>query len=96
MLHVLFVGLIAGAVAGLIVRGKGFGCLLNIIVGVAGAWFGHWLLDELGIFIYSGNGSHRGSYLACVAGFNPEDCQFMVSQTYEQYDKKTEKNMFLS
>ncbi len=54
MLYVLFVGLIAGAIAGLIVRGKGFGCLLNIIVGVAGAWFGHWLINELGIFIYEG------------------------------------------
>lgn len=54
MLYVLFIGLIAGAIAGLIVRGEGFGCLLNIIVGVAGAWFGHWLLPKLGIFIYSG------------------------------------------
>jgi uncharacterized membrane protein YeaQ/YmgE (transglycosylase-associated protein family) len=65
MLYVLFVGLIAGAVAGLLVRGKGFGCLLNIIVGVAGAWFGHWLLDELGIFIYSG---FWGSLLTAVIG----------------------------
>ena len=47
MLYVLFIGLIAGAIAGLIVRGEGFGCLLNIIVGIAGAWIGHWLLPKL-------------------------------------------------
>jgi uncharacterized membrane protein YeaQ/YmgE (transglycosylase-associated protein family) len=27
---------------------------LNIIVGIAGAWFGNWLLHELGIFVNSG------------------------------------------
>ncbi len=65
MLYVLFVGLIAGAIAGLIVHGRGLGCLLNIIVGVAGAWFGHWLLNELGIFVYSG---FWGNLLTAVIG----------------------------
>ncbi len=65
MLYVLFVGLIAGAIAGLIVRGKGFGCLLNIIVGVAGAWFGHLLINELGIFVHSG---FWGNLLTAVIG----------------------------
>ena len=32
MLYVLLVGLAAGAIAGLLVRGKGYGCLLNIII----------------------------------------------------------------
>ncbi|WP_372947082.1 GlsB/YeaQ/YmgE family stress response membrane protein [Mariniphaga sp.] len=54
MLYVLLIGLVAGAIAGLIIRGKGYGCVLNIIVGIAGAWFGNWLLHELGIFVNSG------------------------------------------
>jgi len=54
MLYVLLIGLIAGALAGLIVRGKGYGCFVNIIVGIAGAWFGNWLLHKLGIFVNSG------------------------------------------
>jgi uncharacterized membrane protein YeaQ/YmgE (transglycosylase-associated protein family) len=54
MLYVLLIGLIAGAIAGLIVRGKGYGCLLNIVVGIAGAWIGNWLLHKLGIFVNSG------------------------------------------
>ena len=65
MLYVLFIGLIAGAIAGLIVRGEGFGCLLNIIVGIAGAWIGHWMLPELGIFIYGG---FWGNLLTAVIG----------------------------
>ena len=65
MLYVLFIGLIAGAIAGLIVRGEGFGCLLNIIVGVAGAWFGYWLLPKLGIHIYDG---FWGNLLTAVIG----------------------------
>lgn len=65
MLYILFVGLIAGAIAGLIVHGRGFGCLLNIIVGVAGAWLGSWLLNELGIFIYGG---FWGNLLTAVIG----------------------------
>ncbi|RIH66986.1 GlsB/YeaQ/YmgE family stress response membrane protein [Mariniphaga sediminis] len=65
MLYVLLVGLVAGALAGLIVRGKGYGCLLNIIVGVIGAWFGNWLLHEFGIFIESGL---MGNLLTAVIG----------------------------
>ena len=36
----LVVGLIAGALAGRVVRGRGFGCLVDIVVGVAGAFIG--------------------------------------------------------
>lgn len=36
----IIVGLIAGSVAGRIMRGGGFGCLLNILIGIAGAILG--------------------------------------------------------
>lgn len=65
MLYVLLIGLVAGAIAGLIIRGKGYGCLLNIIVGIAGAWFGNWLLHELGIFVNSG---FLGTLITAVIG----------------------------
>ncbi len=65
MLYGLLIGLIAGAVAGFLVRGKGFGCLLNILVGIAGAWFGTWLLPELGINILGG---FWGNLLTAVIG----------------------------
>jgi len=54
MLYVLLIGLLAGAIAGLLVRGKGYGCLLNIVIGVIGAVIGNWLLRELDIYVMSG------------------------------------------
>lgn len=36
----LIVGLIAGAVAGILVRGRGYGCLVDVIVGIIGAFIG--------------------------------------------------------
>jgi uncharacterized membrane protein YeaQ/YmgE (transglycosylase-associated protein family) len=39
----IIVGLIAGWLAGLIVKGGGFGCIGDIIVGVVGGLLGGWL-----------------------------------------------------
>ena len=49
LLVILFVGLIAGWLAGQIVRGAGFGVLGDIVVGFIGAFIGNWLLPRLGI-----------------------------------------------
>jgi uncharacterized membrane protein YeaQ/YmgE (transglycosylase-associated protein family) len=40
----LLIGLIAGAIAGRVVRGRGYGCLVDILVGIAGAFIGGALL----------------------------------------------------
>ena len=39
----IVVGLIAGWLAGLVVKGGGFGCVGDIIVGVIGGLLGGWL-----------------------------------------------------
>ncbi len=54
MLIWIIVGAIAGWLAGLIVRGFGFGLLGNIIVGILGAILGGWLLGELGVVFTTG------------------------------------------
>ena len=54
MLYVLLIGLAAGGIAGLLMRGKGYGCLLNIVIGIIGAYIGNWLLPEMGIYIGHG------------------------------------------
>jgi uncharacterized membrane protein YeaQ/YmgE (transglycosylase-associated protein family) len=46
----IVIGLIAGWIAGLISRGRGFGCLGNIILGLIGAVLGGWIFSKLGIF----------------------------------------------
>ncbi len=50
----LVVGAIAGWLAGLLVRGAGFGLIGDIIVGIIGALIAGWLLPRLGIFIGGG------------------------------------------
>ena len=50
----LIVGAVAGWLAGLIVRGFGFGLIGNIIVGIIGAFIAGWLLPRLGIHIGRG------------------------------------------
>lgn len=48
----LLVGAIAGWLAGLVMKGRGFGLLGNIIIGILGAFFGSWLFGSvLGIAI---------------------------------------------
>ncbi len=49
----IFIGLIAGALAGRVVRGKGYGCLVDIFLGIVGSLIGGALL---GGFIHGGVG----------------------------------------
>jgi uncharacterized membrane protein YeaQ/YmgE (transglycosylase-associated protein family) len=51
---ILFVGLIAGWLAGKIVRGTGFGIIGDILVGIAGALIASFLFPKLGIHIGTG------------------------------------------
>jgi uncharacterized membrane protein YeaQ/YmgE (transglycosylase-associated protein family) len=46
----LVVGGIAGWIAGLIMKGRGFGIGGDIVIGIIGAALGSWLLGKLGIF----------------------------------------------
>ena len=45
----LLIGLIAGWLAGMVVKGGGFGVIGDMIVGVIGAFLGGWLFGVLGI-----------------------------------------------
>ena len=54
LLVILFVGLVAGWLAGKIVRGTGFGILGDIVVGILGALIATWLFPKLGIRLGSG------------------------------------------
>ena len=50
----LIVGAIAGWLAGMVVKGGGFGLIGDIVVGIIGAVIAGWLLPRLGIVIGSG------------------------------------------
>ena len=51
LIIILVVGLVAGWLAGHIVRGTGLGFIGDIIVGIAGAFIGDWLLPRLNIHL---------------------------------------------
>jgi uncharacterized membrane protein YeaQ/YmgE (transglycosylase-associated protein family) len=51
LIVILFVGLVAGWLAGKIVRGTGFGIIGDIIVGILGAFIAGWLFPRLGFHL---------------------------------------------
>ena len=50
LLIYLLIGAVAGWLAGVIVKGYGFGLLGNIVVGIIGSFIGGWLLAQFGVF----------------------------------------------
>lgn len=52
MFWFLFIGLIAGWLAGVLVKGHGFGVIGDIIVGMLGAVVGGWLFGAVGLSAY--------------------------------------------
>ncbi len=57
LIYLLFVGLIAGWLAGKIMKGSGYGVLGDIVLGVVGAMIGGHVLGWMGIFAYGLIGS---------------------------------------
>lgn len=49
----IITGLIAGYIASLIQKGKGSGCLLNIVIGLVGGVLGSWIFSLFGLSTYS-------------------------------------------
>jgi uncharacterized membrane protein YeaQ/YmgE (transglycosylase-associated protein family) len=60
----LLIGALAGWLAGVVLKGRGFGLLVNMVVGVVGAFFGGWLLPRLGV----GFGGEFGLFLTAFIG----------------------------
>jgi uncharacterized membrane protein YeaQ/YmgE (transglycosylase-associated protein family) len=54
LIVILFVGLVAGWLAGKIVRGAGFGIVGDILIGILGAFIASWLFPKLGVHIGTG------------------------------------------
>ena len=54
LLVIVLVGLVAGFLAGKIMRGAGFGLIGDLVIGIIGAFIGDWLLPRLGIHLGAG------------------------------------------
>ena len=56
MIGAIVIGLIAGWLAGKIVRGQGYGMFADILLGLVGAVIGNRIFDAFDIRVYSGVG----------------------------------------
>jgi len=65
LLWFLLVGLVAGWLAGVLVKGGGFGVIGDIVVGVIGAVLGGWLFSTLGAAV---GGGLVGSIIVATVG----------------------------
>ncbi len=54
LLVIIIVGLVAGWLAGKLVRGTGYGLIGDIIIGIIGAFIASWLFPKLGIALGTG------------------------------------------
>lgn len=61
----ILIGLVAGWLAGQIVKGKDFGLIGNLIIGVVGAFLGGYIFNLLGIS--AGYGA-VGSFITAFVG----------------------------
>lgn len=55
ILIALLIGAIAGWLAGMIVKGGGFGLVGNIIVGIVGVFIASWILPQAGLSFSTGS-----------------------------------------
>lgn len=60
----LLIGALVGWLAGVIMKGGGFGLIGNIVVGILGSILGGWLLPKLGL----GIGGEFGGFITAVIG----------------------------
>ena len=64
----LILGAVSGWLVGQIMKGRGFGLLGNIVVGILGSFIGGWLGGQLGIYEATVGGLGLASVLTSVAG----------------------------
>ena len=52
LLWTILIGIIAGFLAGKIVKGRGMGTLMDLVVGIVGSILGGWIFTLLGLATY--------------------------------------------
>jgi uncharacterized membrane protein YeaQ/YmgE (transglycosylase-associated protein family) len=62
----IIIGLLAGWIAGHLTRGRGFGCIVDVILGLIGAVLGGWIFTRIGIVALGFFGSLAAATVGAV------------------------------
>jgi uncharacterized membrane protein YeaQ/YmgE (transglycosylase-associated protein family) len=62
----ILIGLIAGWLSGKLARGKGFGLIADLFLGLVGAVVGGWIFDRLGVVSYGFIGSLAAATVGAI------------------------------
>jgi uncharacterized membrane protein YeaQ/YmgE (transglycosylase-associated protein family) len=62
----IVIGLLAGWIAGHLTRGRGFGCIVDVILGLIGGVIGGWIFTRLGILALGFWGSLAAATVGAV------------------------------
>ncbi len=62
----IVIGLIAGWIAGKVSRGRGFGCITNVLLGLVGAVIGGWIFQKLNIIAFGTLGSLAAATVGAI------------------------------
>jgi len=63
------IGAFAGWLAGLFLRGSGYGIIGNIVVGLLGALIGRWLFNAANLSLHLGNALLERVIIAVIGAF---------------------------
>ncbi len=67
MIGTLIIGLVAGWLAGMLMRGSGYGLLMDLLLGLIGAVIGRWIFSALGIVAFGAIGYLAMSTVGALA-----------------------------
>lgn len=62
----ILIGLIAGWLGGKVTRGRGFGLIADVFLGLVGAVLGGWIFERLGVAAYGFIGSLAAATVGAV------------------------------
>lgn len=62
---IILIGIAAGFFAGQLMKGRGFGVLVNLLLGIVGSFIGNWLFGVLNISLGEG---YIGTLLTAIIG----------------------------
>ncbi len=66
ILWILLIGLVVGWLAGVLMRGRGYGIVADIVIGIVGSWLGSWIGGLLGIQATTGVGTFLMSLVGAI------------------------------